>query len=180
MSRLAKKPIEIPDGVKVEFADGVLKVSGPKGELGRNVPRAVLFDISSKEVAVKPAGNPKETSSFLGTWVRHLQNMIYGVTKGFEKKLELEGVGFKAEVKGKELVLSLGFSHQVAVVSPPGISFAVEKNIITISGADKEAVGNVAAVIRSKRKPEPYKGKGIHYKGEVIRRKSGKKVAASA
>ena len=106
--------------------------------------------------------------------------MIYGVTKGFEKKLELEGVGFRAEVREKELVLSLGFSHQVVVVSPPGISFAVEKNIITVSGADKEAVGNVAAVIRSKRKPEPYKGKGIHYKGEVIRRKSGKKVAASA
>ncbi len=170
----------VPGGVKVEFANGLLKVSGPKGELNRRVSPGIVFEISTSEVFVKPDSGDKGISSLLGTWVRHLQNMIDGVTKGFEKKLELEGVGFKAEVRGKDLVLNLGFSHQVTVLPPAGVEFKVEKNVVTVSGSDKEAVGNTAAKVRSRKKPEPYKGKGIRYSGEVIRRKAGKKVAASA
>lgn len=180
MSRLAKKPIIVPKGVSVGLKDGELSVSGPKGELKRSAPANLDFEISESEIYVKPKIADKETPAFLGTFVRHLENMIEGVTKGFEKKLELEGIGFKAEVRGNDLVLNLGFSHQLTVPAPKGVSFSVVKNTIIVSGADKEAVGNTAAVIRSRKKPEPYKGKGIHYAGETIRRKAGKKVAASA
>ncbi|QQG45847.1 MAG: 50S ribosomal protein L6 [Candidatus Niyogibacteria bacterium] len=180
MSRLAKKPIIIPQGVSVEFSGGELKVKGPKGELNRKVPAFLDFDVSAGEVYIKPKLNTKDISAFLGTFVRHLNNMIDGVTKGFEKKLELEGVGFRAEVRGNDLVLNLGFSHPITVSPPKGVSFSVEKNTIIVSGPDKETVGNLAATIRSHKKPEPYKGKGIRYSGEIIRRKAGKKVAASA
>lgn len=180
MSRLAKKPIAVPEGVVVEFKDGFLRVRGPKGELSRKAPAEIHFEIMPKEVFVR--GNPevKGVSALLGTYSRHLKNMIEGVSKGFEKKLEIEGIGFKAEVKGKDLVLSIGFSHQVVIPSVEGVSFLAEKNIITVSGIDKEAVGNTAARIKAKKKPEPYKGKGIRYSGEIIRRKAGKKMAASA
>lgn len=166
-------------GVTVECKDGELRVGGPKGELIRKIPPEVAFEMSPGEVRVKLVEGLQGSSAILGTHVRHLKNMIEGVTKGFEKKLELEGIGFKAEVRGSELVLNIGFSHQVKIVPPKGVAFAVEKNVITVSGLDKEMVGNAEAVIRSKKKPEPYKGKGIHYAGEVIRRKSGKKVVAA-
>lgn len=179
MSRLAKKPILFPQGVSVDFKNGELKVKGPKGELNRIVPSEIIFEISDGSVNVKLAEGREGLSAILGTYVRHLKNMVDGVVKGFEKKLELEGVGFKAELKGQDLVLNLGFSHPVVVHPPKGVVFLVEKGTITVSGADKEAVGNSAAIIRSRKKPEPYKGKGIHYAGEVIRRKSGKKVVAS-
>lgn len=180
MSRLAKKPIIVPQGVVVEFKDGQLMVKGSKGELSRRVPSGVAFDISTNEIYVSSVGNEKGSSPILGTFVRHLENMIEGVTKGFEKKLELEGVGFKAELKGSDLVLSLGFSHKIEVSPPEGVIFSVEKNVITVSGLDKEKVGNSAAIIRSHKKPEPYKGKGIRYAGEVVRRKAGKKMATTA
>ena len=179
MSRLAKKPVIIPEGVSVEFKDGVISVRGPKGELSRKVPSMITFEISSGEVFVRPAKEEKEISAFLGTYSRHLKNMVLGVSHGFEKKLEIEGIGYRAEVKGKDLVLTLGFSHQITVPAGEGITFLVEKNTIKISGIDKEAVGNAAAKIRDKKKPEPYKGKGIRYAGELVRRKSGKKVAAA-
>lgn len=182
MSRLAKKPIIVPEGVSVEFKNDEFKVKGPKGELSRRLPKGVDFDISENKIHVKPKENieDKETSAFLGTSVRHLQNMIEGVAKGFEKKLELVGIGFRAEIKGSDLILHLGFSHPIVVPAPKGISFSVEKNKIVVSGPDKEAVGNIAATIRQHKKPEPYKGKGILYAGEVIKRKAGKKVAASS
>ncbi|MBI5787189.1 MAG: 50S ribosomal protein L6 [Candidatus Niyogibacteria bacterium] len=180
MSRLAKKPVIIPQGVSVEFKDGILRVRGPKGELSRNVSAGIIFEISSGEVFVRPARDEKGISAFLGTYARHLKNMVLGVSQGFEKKLEIEGIGYRAEVKGKDLALNLGFSHQIVVPAEEGITFSVEKNVIKISGIDKEAVGNVAAKIRDKKKPEPYKGKGIRYAGEVVRRKAGKKVATGA
>ncbi|MBI2507143.1 MAG: 50S ribosomal protein L6 [Candidatus Niyogibacteria bacterium] len=179
MSRLAKKPIIIPKGVSTKFENGEFIIKGPKGELSRRFPRGVDFDISESEIYVKPKEVTKETSAFLGTSVRHLQNMIEGVTKGYEKKMELEGIGFRAEVKGSDLVLNLGFSNPVTVPAPKGVSFSVEKNKITVSGPDKEIVGNTAATIRRYKKPEPYKGKGIRYSGEVIKRKAGKKVVTS-
>lgn len=170
----------MPEGVVVEFKDGFLKVRGPKGELGRKIPVGIRFERTPEGVLVRGGEGLKEASALLGSSSRHLKNMIEGVWKGFEKKLEIEGIGFKAEVKGKELVLNMGFSHPVVIPSVEGISFLVEKNVITVSGIDKEAVGNTAARIRDKKKPEPYKGKGIRYSGEIIRRKAGKKVAASA
>lgn len=179
MSRLAKKPVAVPQGVLVELKDHELKLKGPKGELGRKFPLEVNFEIRAGEIYVKPVKEIKGLSALLGTSVRHLQNMVEGVTQGFEKKLELEGIGFKAEIRGKDLVLSLGFSHSIVVPAPKDISFSVEKNKITISGTDKETVGNTAAIIRSYKKPEPYKGKGIHYAGEIIRRKAGKKVVTA-
>jgi|SRR3989344_2053383 len=179
MSRLAKKPVIVPQGVAVEFKNGVISARGPKGELSRNVPAGITFEISAGEVFVRPTAGEKEVSAFLGTFFRHLKNMVEGVSQGFEKKLEIEGIGYRAEVKGKDLVLNLGFSHQVTVPAGEGITFSVEKNVIKISGIDKEAVGNTAAKIRDKKKPEPYKGKGIRYAGEVVRRKAGKKVAAA-
>ena len=179
MSRLAKKPVILPQGVAVECKDGELKVKGPKGELNRKIPREIVFNVQPNEVRVGLAAGLEGTSAVLGSHVRHLQNMVEGVLKGFEKRLELEGVGFKAEVRGGALVLNIGFSHPVTVVPPEGVVFAVEKNVIIVSGLDKEKVGKTAAVIRSRKKPEPYKGKGIRYAGEVIRRKAGKKVVAS-
>ena len=166
MSRLAKKPVILPQGVAVECKDGELKVKGPKGELNRKIPREIVFNVQPNEVRVGLAAGLEGTSAVLGSHVRHLQNMV-------------EGVGFKAEVRGGALVLNIGFSHPVTVVPPEGVVFAVEKNVIIVSGLDKEKVGNTAAVIRSRKKPEPYKGKGIRYAGEVIRRKAGKKVVAS-
>lgn len=180
MSRLAKKPIAIPEGVVVELKDGVLRVRGPKGELVRKTPSEINLEQTPEGVFVRSRGESKSTSALLGTYSRHLKNMIEGVLNGFEKKLEIEGIGFKAEIKGRDLFLSIGFSHQVIIPPREGVFFAVEKNAITVSGIDKEAVGNATAQIRDKKKPEPYKGKGIRYSGEVIRRKAGKKVAASA
>lgn len=180
MSRLAKKPIIISEGVAVEFQSGILGVRGPKGELKRKVPSGIHFDFSGQEAHIRSENdNDKEQSALLGTFSRHLQNMIDGVSRGFEKKLELVGIGFRAEVRGKDLMLSLGFSHPITIAAPPGISFAVEKNTIIVSGTDKELVGNIAAKIRQTRKPEPYKGKGIKYASEIIRRKAGKKVVAA-
>ncbi|MBI1957365.1 MAG: 50S ribosomal protein L6 [Candidatus Niyogibacteria bacterium] len=180
MSRLAKKPIPIPAGVATEFRDGVFGVKGPKGELKRSIPRNLALEISGSEITIRPVSEGRRGRIFSGTYASHVKNMLDGVSKGFEKKLEIEGVGFRAELKGSSLSLNVGLSHPVVVPPRAGISFKVEKNAITVSGADKEAVGDEAARIRRVREPEPYKGTGIRYAGEVIRRKSGKKVVASA
>ena len=183
MSRIGKQPIKIPENVEVKIEGDLIIVKGPKGELKNRIPREIKIEIKDdKELKLKPIIFHKETQALWGTWRSLINNMIQGVTKGFEKKLEIRGVGYRAELKGlpagKDLVLSLGYSHLVKVRAPRDIEFKVEKNTITVSGIDKQVVGQIAADIRKKRKPEPYKGKGIRYEGEIVRRKAGKKAAA--
>jgi len=177
MSRIGRKPIEILQGVTVKAEGRKVSVSGPKGELTREFRPEIKIELKDNQVLLSILKETKLAKSLWGTSRMLLSNMIEGVVKGFEKQLEIQGVGFKAEVVGEELVLSIGFSHTVKVKIPKGISIAVEKNIIKVSGADKERVGQMAANIRKVKKPEPYKGKGIRYVGEQVRRKVGKKVA---
>lgn len=177
MSRIAKLPIPIPSGTTVTFNEGVLTVKGPKGELVRELRDEVKVVLDASSITVSPAKEEIFARALWGTYASHIKNMIAGVTTPFSKKLILEGVGFKSEVKGKDLALALGFSHPVSVPIPEGLTVTAEKNNITISGIDKEAVGQFAAKVRSLKKPEPYKGKGFRYDDEVIRRKQGKKAA---
>lgn len=181
MSRLAKKPILIPPGVSVTKQGEFYLFKGPKGELKKSFSDAVNIDlqIDSAQLSFKYRDG-KDSAALLGTSAALFKNCINGVLGGFEKKLELEGVGYKVQADGTGLALSLGFTHQIKISAPDGIVFKVEKNQILINGADKERVGRVAAEIRSKKPPEPYKGKGIHYVGEIIRRKAGKKAVAAA
>lgn len=175
MSRIGKYPIEIPQGVSVSFSNEVFSVKGPKGELTRVIPKNVKVTVSEKEIVLTPEESKENLSSVWGTISAHAKNMMEGVSKGFEKKLQIEGIGYKGEVKGKEIHFALGFSHPVIVTIPEELTATVEKGIITISGIDKEKVGHFAAKIRDYKKPEPYKGKGIRYIGEVIHMKQGKK-----
>lgn len=179
MSKIGKKLIEVPSGVTIAVEDGLVKVKGPKGELGYKIPRELKVTLSENKIAVLPISKSKKTPALWGTIRAVIANMISGVTSGFEKKLEIEGIGFKAQTQGDDLVLNLGFSHQVIFKVPGGIKIGVEKNVITINGISKELVGQTAANIRDLKKPEPYKGKGIRYAGEVIKRKVGKKVAGT-
>ncbi len=181
MSRLAKKPIIIPSGVTVAISDKLYVVKGPKGELSKPKVPKVKIEQTEQQLVLQVANLEKsEERAFLGTAVRVIQNMIIGVTQGYTKKLEINGVGYRAEMKGKNLVLNVGYSHPVEFKETPGITLQVEKNVITVSGIDKVLVGQVAANIRKIRKPEPYKGKGIKYSDEVIIRKEGKQVKAQA
>ncbi|MBU2025880.1 MAG: 50S ribosomal protein L6 [Patescibacteria group bacterium] len=178
MSRIGKQPIEIPSGVEVNVKGQELKVKGQKGELVLNCHKNIEIRKDAKELVLKPKSLEKPGALALwGTYRMLVFNMIEGVTRGFEKKLELQGTGYKVSVSGKKLVMELGFSHSVEVEAPEGINFSVEKNQITVSGIDKQMVGQVAADIRAKKKVEPYKGKGIRYLDEFVRRKEGKKVA---
>lgn len=178
MSRIAKQPIEIPTGVEVTFTDNVFSVKGPKGTLTRVMKDDVKITIDGNIITLLPAReNDKFSRALWGTYASHVRNMIEGVTNQYTKKLILEGVGFKSDVKGDELELALGFSHLVNVKIPEGLTVEAVKNVITIVGSDKEQVGEFAASVRSLKKPEPYKGKGFRYEGEVIRRKQGKKAA---
>ncbi|PIR93344.1 50S ribosomal protein L6 [Candidatus Falkowbacteria bacterium CG10_big_fil_rev_8_21_14_0_10_43_10] len=186
MSRLGKLPIEIPKGTEVKIQDGFIIVKGPKGELKQELNELVKAEIRDKEegggqeIAVSMAREAgKKSQAIWGLFRQLINNMVQGVNSGFEKKLEINGVGYRASVSGSSLNLNLGFSHPIEYKLPSGIRAEVEKNIITITGVDKQSVGEVAAQIRRLRKPEPYKGKGIKYLDEVIRRKSGK-TAASA
>lgn len=177
MSRIGKQPIPIPAGVEVYIKDGVVSVTGPKGSLNFTPHLRMNITLEDKSVLVKRAGNDILDRSLHGLTRTLIANMISGVTAGFSKKLELHGVGYRAQIQGKKLQLSLGFSHPVEFTAPEGIMFEIDKekkNIITVSGIDKILVGQVAANLRALRKPEPYKGKGIRYFGEVIRRKAGK------
>ncbi|MCD5382247.1 MAG: 50S ribosomal protein L6 [Candidatus Pacebacteria bacterium] len=179
MSRLGKQPVTVPSGVEIKVDAGTLTVKGPKGELSRPVvTEAVKFDITEGEVTLTPANETQHARALWGTYASHLRNMVTGVTDGFKKELEIEGVGYRAEAQGQKLVLNVGFSHPVEMEVPQGITATVEKNLITIEGHDKEAVGQFAANVRAVKKPEPYKGKGIHYVGEYIIRKQGKKAVA--
>lgn len=176
MSRLGKQPIALPSGVEANFNEGVLTVKGPKGSLERKIKKAVSIELADNTVTVAPANESDEARALWGTYASHVHNMITGVTEGFNKVLEIEGVGYRAEIKGNSVVLNVGFSHPVELEFPEGVTATVEKNAITISGIDKEIVGQYAANIRKVRKPEPYKGKGIRYQGEYIIRKQGKKA----
>lgn len=176
MSRIGKQPITLPKGVEASFSAGVLTVKGPKGSLTRKIDDAVKVVIENDSIVVSPQKEDGESSAIWGTFAAHANNMVEGVTAGFTKVLEIEGVGYRAELKGKDLVLSVGFSHPVALAIPEGVSATVEKGVVTLTGTDKEVVGQFAADVRKVKKPEPYKGKGIHYKGEYIIRKQGKKA----
>lgn len=180
MSHIGKKGITISEKVDVSISGGLVAVKGPLGEIKRN------FDLSDVEIgkngqnlSVKLKSNPKNKAVW-GTLTSHISNMIKGVSAGFEKKLLIEGVGFKAQTEGNKLSLSVGLSHPVKMEIPDGVKVKVEKNLISISGFDKEKVGQFAADVRSVKKPEPYKGTGIKYENEIIRRKAGKKAAAAA
>jgi len=175
MSRLGKIPVAIPDGVEVTIADGVLTVKGPKGTLTRAIKPDVVIEIGEKEVKVVPQGTDL-AKALWGTYAAHLRNMITGVKDGFTRFLDIEGVGYRAEVKGTDLVLSMGYSHPVVLAIPAGITATVEKSAISLSSSDKDALGQFAANVRKVRKPEPYKGKGIRFRGEFIIRKQGKKA----
>jgi len=177
MSRIGKQPISIPEQVEIKIEGNQIRVKGPKGELSQTTPDSIKIDFNdSKELVVSPQGNSKKANSMWGLFRTLIFNMIEGVVNGFEKKLEIEGVGYRASLEGNKLVLTLGFSHPIEIEAPEDIEFKVEKNVITVSGLDKQLVGQVSAKIRAQRKPEPYKGKGIRYQGEVIRRKAGKKA----
>ncbi|HEY4477842.1 MAG TPA: 50S ribosomal protein L6 [Candidatus Paceibacterota bacterium] len=177
MSRIGKKEIKIPNGVKIALDAGVLTVTGPKGSIKKVFRDDIVINIASDLVTLATKRNDKFSKALWGTYASHIMNMIAGVETPYQKKLILEGVGFKSEVKGKDLHLALGFSHPVVVTIPEGLTVTAEKNNITVTGVDKELVGSFTAALRAKKKPEPYKGKGFRYHDEVIRRKQGKKTA---
>ncbi|HUT22367.1 MAG TPA: 50S ribosomal protein L6 [Candidatus Bipolaricaulota bacterium] len=174
MSRIGKKPIEIPNNVQVSLDGTKVSVKGPKGELFQEIHQSIKFEKTDNELVCKIVGDAKKSNAFWGLYRSLVNNMIVGVTEGFEKKMEINGVGYKANVVGKKLTLNVGYSHPVEFELPEGIDAKVDGNVITISGIDKQLVGEVAANIRKVRKPEPYKGKGIKYVDEVIIRKAGK------
>jgi len=178
MSRIGKKPIQIPQGVEVSIKENVVETKGPKGALSCVVPFELSVEKKENELLFDVKKQTKTSSALWGLFRSLVQNNVIGVSDGFQKQLEIIGVGFKANVEGKNLNLSLGFSHPVKLEIPEGLAVVVEKNIITITGIDKQKVGQFTAVIRALKKPEPYKGKGIRYVGEKVRRKEGKKAAA--
>jgi large subunit ribosomal protein L6 len=176
MSRLGKIPVVIPANVTVTLEHGVLTVKGPKGTLAKPMKNDVNFVFEGNTVTLSP-GNTPAAKALWGTYAAHIRNMITGVTEGFTKILEIEGVGYRAEVKVKDLSMNLGFSHPVIIAIPEGITAEVVKNVITLTGYDKDALTQFAANVRKVKKPEPYKGKGIRYRGEFIIRKQGKKAS---
>ena len=180
MSRLGKLAIAIPTGTDVSVSPEAITVKGKGGTLSRATHPAVKVSVADGNASVEPANNTRLAKALWGTYAAHVRNMITGVNTPFQKKLQIEGIGFKAELQGKNLKMALGFSHPVIVAIPEGLTAVIEKNIITISGADKDAVGQFAASVREIKKPEPYKGKGIRYEGEVVRQKQGKKAAAAS
>lgn len=183
MSRIGKKPINIPAGVTVEVAPGRVEVKGPKGALTRVLHPGVtvVVDGAMVQVGLTPAAaKDKELVPLWGTFASHVRNMIEGVTVGFKKQLEVNGVGYRVAMQGADVKLDVGFSHPVIFATPKGVTITVEKNVITLVSADKELLGAAAADIRAIRKPEPYKGKGIKYMDETIRRKAGKSAKAGA
>ena len=180
MSRTGKLPIKIPPATDVSVVSNEVIVKGKGGTLKRALHPAISVSIEGDTITVTPAQNNRLARALWGTYAAHIRNMVSGVNQPFTKKLQVEGIGFRAELSGKQLKLSIGFSHPVIVPVPESLTVAVEKNIITISGADKEVVGEFAASVRALKKPEPYKGKGIRYEGEVVREKQGKKAATAA
>lgn len=175
MARLGKLPVVLPNKVQLDIKENNVVVKGPKGELSLDISDKVIIEPVEGSFFVKPILNNKNADKLHGTYRKLLSNMVEGVSKGFQRKLELQGVGFRSQVQGRSLILNVGFSHQVTIESPPGVTLAVENNtIIIVSGIDKQLVGQTAANIKAVRPPEPYKGKGIRYEGEFVRRKVGK------
>jgi large subunit ribosomal protein L6 len=176
MSRIGKKPVTLPKGVQINLDGQTVKVKGPKGELTRTFSPHIGLEMDNGQLLVKRPSDERQMRALHGTTRAILNNMVVGVSEGFSKVLQIEGVGYRAEMKGKQLVMALGYSHPVPVDPPPGISFAVDEKArtITVSGIDREQVGQVAAEVRAWRPPEPYKGKGLRYVGEIVRRKAGK------
>jgi len=175
MSRISKQPIVIPTGVTVIRNGKDITIAGAKGSLTRTFLPEIKIEISPTEIIVTNSEETIFTKALVGTYASHLKNMILGVTEGFTKKLILEGVGYKVAVNGNQIDMALGFSHPVKLEIPKGLTVTAEKNVTTITGFDKDLVGLFAAKLRSLKKPEPYKGKGMRYEGEIIRRKEGKK-----
>lgn len=175
MSRIGRKPITRPDNVKVTIDGDIITVEGPKGVLSQQIPQDISIEISDNQLLVTRPSDAKNHRALHGLTRALVANMVDGVSQGFEKKLELVGVGYRAQMQGKKLVINIGYSHPIEVDPPAGIEFEVPAATkITVKGIDKQLVGNTAAHIRAIRKPEPYKGKGIKYEGEVVRRKAGK------
>jgi large subunit ribosomal protein L6 len=174
MSRIGKMPISVPKNVTVDIGSGQVSVKGPRGELTRSVPPEINVITDDGVLRIERGSDEPQQRSLHGLTRSLIANMVTGVTSGFTRRLEVNGVGYRAAVSAGNLVLQVGYSHPVLVPAPPGITFAVQANAITVSGADKEMVGEVAAQVRRVRPPEPYKGKGIKYAEEVIRRKAGK------
>lgn len=179
MSRIGKQPIKIPNGVEVTVNGVQISVKGPKGTLSRVLHARVIIKIADGEVRIERASDEPKDRALHGLTRSLVNNMIIGVTAGFEKKLELQGVGFRAQAQGKKLTLSIGFSHPVIMQAPEGISFEVQDSVIVVKGNDCQMVGEMAARVRQQYVPEPYKGKGIRYIGEHVHRKEGKRVVAS-
>ena len=178
MSRLGKLPIILPANTHARLEDGFIVIKGIKGEIKEKLHNAVNVEVGEKEIKISvDSQKSKKEKAIWGTYSSVIKNMVKGVTDGFEKKLEINGVGYRASVSGSKIILNVGFSHPVEYVLPAGISAKTEANTITISGIDKQLVGEISAQIRKIRPPEPYKGKGIKYAGEVIRRKAGKTAA---
>jgi len=180
MSRIGKKPVPLPKGITVQKKDGTLKVTGPKGELSASVPPSIGVEIKPNEIVLTRSSDLKSQKALHGTWRALVNNMIRGVSEGFRKKLEIVGVGYKAELKGKKIQFALGYSHPILFEPPQGIKIEIpQPTAVIISGIDRQLVGQVAAKLRSFRPPEPYKGKGVKYEGEYIRRKAGKAAATA-
>jgi large subunit ribosomal protein L6 len=181
MSKIGKKPIMIPKGVEVSISGDLVSVKGAKGTLQRSIPADVVANVEGDQVKLKLAsGASKDGKVFWGLTRALIQNMVTGVSVGFEEVLEFQGVGYKATVKGANLEMGLGFSHPIMIEGAPGITFVTDKASIKIQGIDKELIGKIAANIRKHRLPEPYKGSGIRYQGEFVKRKAGKKAATAA
>jgi len=179
MSRIGKKPIKVPESVKTEIQNGKIIITGAKGLLDFSYRPEISVELFNGEIIVKKVSNSKKAPALWGTTARIIANMIEGVTEGFEKQLELNGVGFRMALQGRKIDMALGFSHPVEVTIPEGIEVKIEGNILTVSGIDKQKVGQLAASVRSLKPAEPYKGKGFKYVGEVIIRKEKKKTAVA-
>lgn len=179
MSRIGKQPIDIPEKTDVTVKDNTIAVKGVHGELSRTFPDDVSVTVRDSSVIVEPASDTQRARVLWGTWASHIRNMVRGVNEKYAKRLIIEGVGYRAEIQGSTLVMQLGFSHPVELSIPEGLEVSADKNSVTVSGINKESVGHFAAIIRSKKKPEPYKGKGIRYEDEIIRRKQGKRAVGT-
>ena len=179
MSRIGKNPVPIPAGATLDLQGQTLKVKGPKGELSYTAPIGITLKMEENQLVVERVNNSKKLRAMHGTVRALAANMLEGVTQGYTKELEIQGVGFKAVLQGQTVVLSLGYSHDIKYEIPQGLTVAVEGNgtVVKVSGCDKQLVGQAAAQMRSYYKAEPYKGKGVRYKGEAVRRKTGKAVA---
>jgi large subunit ribosomal protein L6 len=179
MSRIGKKPVPIPQGVKVQVADGTVRAEGPKGKLSQPVPAPLSAKVEGNVLVIARPGDDRHVRALHGLTRALMANMVSGVKDGFERKLEIVGIGYRAQMQGKAIQLALGFSHPVVFPLPEGITAEIDKQTaITLRGADKALLGQTAAKLRALRKPDPYKGKGIRYLGEYVRRKVGKKAGA--